>query len=175
MDGEDGMDEISQLLNDYTSLQAAHRSLLDRCESQSAEIYAEAQAEMDVLKNKVKELQDELDKVTGERDELSATVRDLRVRVEESRRAIMRIQGGGGASSSSSLGLNGNQHASSSGSSTAGGSANHPNRRSIGPGALSSWNPKEVASSGIASLFNSSPSDKSYSHHTPEEAAELKK
>ncbi|UZJ54779.1 hypothetical protein CBS101457_004099 [Exobasidium rhododendri] len=169
----DGMGEIGQLLNDYTSLQAAHQSLLERCETQSTEANAEAQEEINKLRKRVKTLLDDLAKVTEEKDELSATVRDLRVRVEESRRAIMRLQGGGATASTATSAQNG----TSGGNSTASGLANNPNRRSMGPSALSSWNPKEAtASNGLTTLLEpASSSDSTYSHHSPEEAAELKK
>ena len=186
-DDGDGMDEISQLLNNYASLQAAHQSLLERYESHSAESNAEAYQEIDKLQAKVKGLQDELDRVNGEKEELSATVRDLRVRVEESRRAIMRLQGGGGTTGQGAgvsagttagggtLGLSGAHNGSSSGSSTAGsGAAAHVNRRSMGPAALASWNPREVAGS-FAPAVSANATEQSYTHHTPEEAAELKK
>jgi hypothetical protein len=163
---DDGMNEISQLLNDYTSLQAAHRSLTNRCETQAAEIYAEVQQEMDSLRAQIKELEGKLSKSESQNEELQASVRDLRVRVEESRRALMRLQGPGGAANS---GTNAAAAHGGSGPSSAGltGSAgSNPNRRSMLPGSLTSWNPRE-ASSGST--------DQTYSHHTAEEAAELKK
>lgn len=160
---DDGMNEISQLLNDYTSLQAAHQSLTNRCEAQAAEIYAEVQHEMDTLRARVADLDGQLRKSNDEKEELQSNVRDLRVRLEESRRALMRLQGPGGTSSAGDR----TSGPPSAGSTSAGG---NPNRRSMLPGSLTSWNPKEVTSGSA-----SSSSDQTYSHHTAEEAAELKK
>lgn len=161
---DDGMNEISQLLNDYTSLQAAHRSLVKRCESQTTDIWAEVQEEMESLKATIKNLEAKLVIATSEKEELNATVRDLRVRVEESRRAIMRLQG----TSGTGTGAAGSQNTTSTGSN--GGVAGNPNRRSMLPGSLTSWNPREIASpSSSSSMDQLNPS------HSAEEAAELKK
>jgi type II secretory pathway component PulJ len=160
---DDGMNEISQLLNDYTSLQAAHQSLTNRCEAQASEIYAEVQQEMDSLRVKITDLEAQLAKSNSEKEELQSNVRDLRVRLEESRRALMRLQGPGGTGSAGDR---------NSGSVNAGGTSagSNPNRRSMLPGSLTSWNPREVTSGSA-----SSSSDQTYSHHTAEEAAELQK
>lgn len=127
----------SSLRANYISLQAAHQSLLARIQSEEDD---DREEELVRLRQRVTKLQDELAKSRTEKEELSGTVRDLRSRVEEGRRAIMRLQGAGsgGASGSSATG---SSHGPSTNVSIGGASGN---RRSMGPSAFSSWNPREV-------------------------------
>lgn len=143
----------SSLRANYISLQAAHQSLLTRIQAQEDD---DRDLEVAKLRQRVTELQNELHKSRTEKEELSGTVRDLRTRVEEGRRAIMRLQGAGSSTAgggSSSAGGSNALHVPS-GSVAIGMGANNSNsinnRRSMGPSAFSSWNPQEVFNGGIS-------------------------
>lgn len=77
---------------------------------------AEWNDELDTLRTRMPLLEQELNQTKVEKDELQDRVKDLRVRAEESRRAIMRLQG----------------------------ERKTDNRRSMQPGTLQAWNPAVV-------------------------------
>lgn len=172
--------ELHQLRQDFDSLQAAHKSLLERIQEEGGTVDF---TEIDALRLKVTRLEENLTSVTSERDELQQTVRDLRVRVEEGRRAIMRLQGRGEpgtslVSPSLSNGASGNVTGLGLEASSSSTSSKIDMRRSIGPGALASWNPKEQ-SSGLGISGAASPSviseATSSQHQTQEDVADVKK
>lgn len=168
----EGEDEVQKIRNDYDNLQAAHAALLERIH-QDGDRQTEdevVQNEFRTLRARIKELEQSLSQVTTERDELSSTVRDLRVRVEESRRAIMRLQGQGGVVSGSS----GAETMGVSASTSA--NQKQDNRRSVGPAVLASWNPREMGTGlGVTTTAPSPQLEGGNQTQTAEELAEQKK
>jgi cell division protein FtsB len=157
--------EEQEVRNNLESLQAAHNALLERIRKDGEHGEGGAE-ELNRLRERIKELESELESVKGERDELNANVRDLRVRVEESRRAIMRLQGREPAVAAA------NVHQADTVPAT-------HNKQDARRSMLASWNPREVqAGVGVITTTPASPSsatDVNPATQDPEELAELKK
>lgn len=178
---DDKMTEVERIRQEYADLQAAYKTLVDRIDRESDQHgNEETEKEFQSLRDRIKELEANVASITAERDELNSTVRDLRVRVEEGRRAIMRLQGGQPGSSTGQEGLMPSSTASSASNlaNLASAAQKQENRKSSSLAVLSSWNPKEM-------LNGPSPKNDAVNDNTPaspppaaqsaEELAELKK
>lgn len=178
-DGSEKMSEIEQMRQEYADLQAAYKTLADRIHNESEhDDNIEREKELQSLRSRIKELEANVASITAERDELNSTVRDLRVRVEEGRRAIMRLQGQSG-SSTAQEGLMSSSNASSvSNLASLASAQKQENRKSTGLGVLSSWNPKEISngpSPKPETGNEGTPASPPPAAQTAEELAELKK
>lgn len=142
-EGSEKMTELDQIRQEYTELQAAYKTLADRLHNGEQDENKEREKELQSLRDRVKELEANVASITAENDELNSTVRDLRVRVEEGRRAIMRLQGQSG-SSTGQEGLMPSSNASSASNLASVAAQKQENRKSTGLGVLSSWNPREI-------------------------------
>lgn len=177
--GSDKMTEIEQMRQEYADLQAAYKTLADRIHSESEhDENIEMEKELQSLRNRIKELETSVASITAERDELNSTVRDLRVRVEEGRRAIMRLQGQSGSSTGQEGLMPSSTASSASNLANLTTAQKQENRKSTGLGVLSSWNPREITNGqspkpeiGNEGTTTSPPP----AAQTAEELAELKK
>ncbi|EPQ31723.1 uncharacterized protein PFL1_01056 [Pseudozyma flocculosa PF-1] len=103
---------ITKLQGEIDEVKASHSVILQRS--------AEWKDELETLRTKVPALESELQQEKEARELEADRVKDLRLRAEESRRAIMRLQGDQGAARAK---------------------AKADNRRSMGPGVLANWVP----------------------------------
>ncbi|KAN0061583.1 hypothetical protein ACQY0O_006430 [Thecaphora frezii] len=103
---------IAQLREEIDEVKTSHSIILHRS--------AEWKDELELLRTRVPALEAELQQEKEARELEADRVKDLRLRAEESRRAIMRLQGDQGAARAK---------------------AKSDNRRSMGPGVLASWVP----------------------------------